>query len=98
MVPGAGFRVGPVYLDVTVVVDVGHSGPSSMQGGAVGTGSGGKSVRVGSEDADSGVPYVMGLRPKVSSTFVAQSSCMGSCGVVLIVEGVGVGWSAIWHR
>ena len=92
MVPGAGLRVGPVYLGVVVVADVGHSGPSLMQGGAAGTGSGGKPVWAGSEHADRRAPYAMGLRPKASSTSIAQSSCMALCGITSIVERVGVGW------
>ena len=37
---------------------------------------------VGSEDADGAAPYMIGLRPKASSTSIAQSSCGGVGGVL----------------
>ena len=39
---------------------------------------------------------MMGLRPKASLTSTAQLSCMGLCGIMLIVEGVGVDWRVLF--
>ena len=68
---------GLVVPDMVGVACMVLSRPVLTRDGVFTLGSGGKPVWVGSEDADGAAPYMIGLRPKASSTSIAQSSCGG---------------------
>ena len=90
---GETVRAGSVAMGSIGMVSV---GVMQMGGGLCGTGLVGamltSAVGLGPLGADCGLLCVTRLRPKVSSTSLAQLNHMGSCGVTLIVEGVGADW------